>query len=78
MPDVEKAELLRSKRSLVAAGPPKRKSKPDIEEFYGRKLAIIQYLELVPGYEEEIAQETTVERRRRKRQEFIIQRHCPK
>ena len=30
----EKAELLRAKRSFVAAGPPQLKNKPSNEEFY--------------------------------------------
>ena len=50
--EAEKAELLRAKRSLVAAGPPQLKNKPSNEEFYDWKLAITQYLELVPGYQE--------------------------
>ena len=50
--EAEKAELLRAKRSFVAAGPPQLKNKPSIEEFYDWKIAMIQYLELVPGYQE--------------------------
>jgi hypothetical protein len=54
--EAEKSELLRAKRSLVAAGPPQLKNKPTNEEFYDWKLAITQYLELVPGYQEGMLQ----------------------
>ena len=49
--EATKMEVLRSKRSIIAAGPPLLKDKPTLEEFYDWKLAITQFLEFLPGYE---------------------------
>ena len=49
--EATKMEVLRSKRSIIAAGPPILKDKPTLEEFYDWKLSIIQFLEFLPGYE---------------------------
>ena len=48
--EATKMEVLRSNRSIIAAGPPILKEKPTLEEFCDWKLLIIQFLEFLPGY----------------------------
>jgi len=45
-------EVLRSKRNFIAGGPPLLKDKPTLEEFNDWQVAIVKFLEFLPGYEE--------------------------
>jgi hypothetical protein len=46
-----KAEVMRSKRTFLAAGPPMLKDKLTLEEFYDWQNSMVQFLELLPGYQ---------------------------